>query len=90
MYFDSNFFISEVCASKCESTNYSCSQERGIRQFLLTNLIRDEEGYKWRVNINAIAENFNPHISTFPVVKRDSYFEGETAFVAGALSDYVR
>ncbi|XP_063609703.1 sn-1-specific diacylglycerol lipase ABHD11-like, partial [Penaeus indicus] len=64
--------------------------ERGIRQFLLTNLIRDEEGYKWRVNINAIAKNFNPHISTFPVVKRDSYFEGETAFVAGALSDYVR
>ncbi|ROT64869.1 hypothetical protein C7M84_017186 [Penaeus vannamei] len=64
--------------------------ERGIRQFLLTNLIRDEEGYKWRVNINAIAENFNPHISTFPVIKRDSYFEGETAFVAGALSDYVR
>ncbi|XP_047490468.1 protein ABHD11-like isoform X2 [Penaeus chinensis] len=64
--------------------------ERGIRQFLLTNLIRDEDGYKWRVNINAIAKNFNPHISTFPVVKRDSYFEGETAFVAGALSDYVR
>ncbi|XP_064087044.1 sn-1-specific diacylglycerol lipase ABHD11-like isoform X1 [Macrobrachium nipponense] len=64
-------------------------QERGIRQFLLTNLVHTGTGYSWRVNIDSIAKNFNPHISTFQIPTR-TVFEGETAFIAGSLSDYVR
>ncbi|KAK8752449.1 hypothetical protein OTU49_005685 [Cherax quadricarinatus] len=61
-----------------------------IRQFLLTNLNNTEEGYKWRLNIEAIANNFNPFISTFPILDEYERYEGETAFIGGELSDYLR
>ncbi|KAG0704206.1 Protein ABHD11 [Chionoecetes opilio] len=66
--------------------------EAGIRQFLLTNLMHTPEGgYTWRVNVEGIAKSFNPHISTFPAaLLPHRSFEGETAFIAGALSDYLR
>ncbi|XP_045125134.1 protein ABHD11-like isoform X2 [Portunus trituberculatus] len=66
--------------------------EAGIRQFLLTNLTQAPEGgYTWRVNVKGIAKNFNPHISTFPAASLPHHsFEGETFFIAGALSDYLR
>nr|XP_045623947.1 protein ABHD11-like [Procambarus clarkii] len=61
-----------------------------LRQFLLTNLISTEEGYKWRLNIESIAKNFNPFISTFPILDEYRAYEGETAFIGGELSDYLR
>ncbi|XP_050692877.1 protein ABHD11-like [Eriocheir sinensis] len=68
-------------------------REPSIRQFLLTNLTQTPagDGYMWKVNVEGIARNFNPHISTFPAASLPlRSFEGETAFVAGALSDYLR
>ncbi|KAK7063012.1 hypothetical protein SK128_006039 [Halocaridina rubra] len=64
-------------------------KEKGIRQFLLTNLVYTGTEFTWRVNIDSIANNFNPHISTFDIPE-SSMFEGETAFISGSLSDYVR
>lgn len=66
--------------------------EASIRQFLLTNLIQTPEGeYTWKVNVKGIAKNFNPHISTFPAAALPHRsFEGDTVFIAGALSDYLR
>lgn len=74
------------------STSSTHPQENSIRQFLLTNLIQGPEGgYKWKVNVESIARNFNPHISTFPSASLPlHFFEGETAFIAGAKSDYLR
>lgn len=64
--------------------------EKEIRDFILTNLIYTGEEYKWRLNIESLSRNFNPHMSTFPLCYNNKVFEGETAFVGGALSDYLR
>ncbi|KAK4313761.1 hypothetical protein Pmani_014917 [Petrolisthes manimaculis] len=65
-------------------------QDAGVRQFLISNLIFAENEYRWRLNLEGIARNFNPHISTFPAALTSKVFEGETAFIGGALSDYLR
>ncbi len=63
---------------------------KGIRDFLLTNLQRDTSGkhgaYKWRMNLEAIAESYaNIKIG----LETDSVFPGETLFVKGGESDYL-
>ncbi|XP_076041402.1 sn-1-specific diacylglycerol lipase ABHD11 isoform X2 [Oratosquilla oratoria] len=64
--------------------------ELGIRQFLLMNLMKGDAGFYWRVNLDAIANNFNPHMSVFPLANSDLHYMSKTAFVGGALSDYIR
>jgi len=57
----------------------------GIRQFLLKNLKRDDEGFKWKFNLNIIneqIENVGAEISGFVA-------EVPTLFVAGSGSDYI-
>lgn len=58
----------------------------GIRMFLLTNLVRlDDGGFKWRINIPALYDNYQ-HIADEP--KGISY-DGPTLFIRGELSDYI-
>ena len=65
-------------------------QELGIRQFLLTNLMKEDDIFKWRVNLESIEKNFNPHISTFPLNSLNEVFMGSTTFIGGEKSDYIK
>ncbi|KAK2726185.1 sn-1-specific diacylglycerol lipase ABHD11-like [Artemia franciscana] len=58
-----------------------------LRQFLMTNLVEDNGTFKWRVNLRTIAKDFL-NIVNFP--KFESRFEGETLFIGGSRSDYIR
>ncbi|MDG1996366.1 MAG: alpha/beta fold hydrolase [Emcibacteraceae bacterium] len=61
--------------------------EAGVRLFLLTNLIRadDGQGFKWRINIAALIGEYK-HIQAAP---EGISYEGETLFIRGANSDYI-
>ncbi len=59
----------------------------GVRQFLLKNLYRNNDGgYSWRFNLNVISDNILP-ISEFDIPI--GMFKGETLFVKGDNSDYI-
>ncbi|MGY6559340.1 MAG: alpha/beta fold hydrolase [Nitritalea sp.] len=61
---------------------------KGIRQFLLKALARDEQkGFKWRINLPVITEKIEEVGQALP---DDARFEGSTLFMGGANSDYIR
>jgi pimeloyl-ACP methyl ester carboxylesterase len=62
--------------------------EPGIRAFLLQNLLREEDGFRWRANLDVLADAM-PDLMTFPTRDYDR-FSGKALFLAGANSDYVR
>lgn len=60
--------------------------EAGVRLFLLTNLVRNEEGkFQWRINLPVLIREYE-HISAAP---DGIAFEGETLFIRGDRSDYI-
>jgi pimeloyl-ACP methyl ester carboxylesterase len=60
--------------------------EAAVRQFLLKNLARDDEGkFKWRPNLHAIDEHLD-EIGEGMVYKGS--FDGESLFVNGSKSSY--
>ena len=59
-----------------------------VRAFLLQNLVRTEQGFAWRVNLDAIAANL-PVLMGFPSDAGQSY-GGPTLFLRGGRSSYVR
>jgi esterase len=60
--------------------------EKGIRDFLLTNLRREGEGFQWRMNLKVIHASFN--ILRGGLTMQQPY-QGETLFVKGERSDYL-
>ena len=62
-------------------------EEPGVRLFLLTNLVRanDGVGFKWRINLPALIGEYQ-HIQAAP---DGISYNGETLFIRGANSDYV-
>lgn len=60
--------------------------EKGIRDFLLTNLRREGEGFQWRMNLKVIHASFN--ILRGGLTLQQPY-QGETLFVKGERSDYL-
>ena len=60
--------------------------EAGVRQFLLKNLVKGEQGFYWRANINAIESDYQ-NIAKGQV--SSSPFIGETLFIKGANSTYI-
>jgi pimeloyl-ACP methyl ester carboxylesterase len=59
-----------------------------MRAFLLQNLVRTEQGYGWRANLEAIAACL-PELMDFPPSAGQRY-PGPTLFIAGSRSTYVR
>jgi pimeloyl-ACP methyl ester carboxylesterase len=61
----------------------------GMRQFLLTNLVRDEEegGYRWQVNIPVLLQAM-PGLAANPLHPDDA-FEGPTLFLRGGKSVFI-
>lgn len=64
--------------------------EQSLRDFLITNLMKDDADgeFRWRINIEALEENFIEHIATFPDSTGLKY-EGKTLFIGGSKSDYI-
>ncbi len=60
-----------------------------MRQFLLTNLVRDEStgAYKWQANIDALHASL-PHIRQNSLLETDCY-HGPALLVRGANSDFI-
>lgn len=59
-----------------------------VRQFLLHNLVRGNEGFRWRLNLDSIAENL-ADIADFPAIDEGLVYRGPALFVAGEESDYL-
>ncbi|MDN5870800.1 MAG: alpha/beta fold hydrolase [Nitrococcus sp.] len=60
--------------------------EAMVRQFLLTNLERHPQGYRWRIPLDILADQM-PLIEGFPELAAS--FSGPALFVHGGRSDYV-
>jgi esterase len=61
--------------------------EKGVRDFLLTNLMKDAEGkYSWRMNLDVIRKDYEKLNDS---IHSENTFENRTLFVKGELSDYV-
>ncbi|MEZ5930880.1 MAG: alpha/beta fold hydrolase [Alphaproteobacteria bacterium] len=61
--------------------------DAGIRAFLLQNLVRGDEGFLWRANLDALSRAM-PELMAFPRREHD-YYRGPTLFLSGAESTYV-
>ncbi len=60
--------------------------EFGTRQFLLKNLARTSDGFKWKMNLDVIARNIEEvGKPTYP----NSSFESQTLFINGGNSNYI-
>ena len=87
--------MSEVPLPACESRAdveehlESVVREKMVRTFLVQNLIRDESGFRWRINLSALADGMDD-IADFPEPSNCRSFTGPTLFVAGAASDYIQ
>lgn len=57
-----------------------------VRQFLMKNLERDGEGYRWTLNLPAIRNAYSDIIG--PIESWET-FDGEVLFVRGEESDYL-
>ena len=57
-------------------------------QFLLTNLVRGENGFSWQVNLPVLTENLS-QLAKSPLEPEETY-AGPALFVRGGRSDFVR
>lgn len=62
--------------------------EDPLRVFLLQNLARDEQGWRWRVNWRAIQRDME-YLTGFIDLPQDWRLELPTLFIRGARSDYI-
>ena len=58
----------------------------GIRQFLLKNLKRDSDGFKWKINLQTIEENIE---NVGVGLENSKTYNGDTLFIAGSKSKYI-
>jgi esterase len=56
-----------------------------VRQFLLTNLVKNEAQLQWRINLPALKANYAQLIAAI-----DVHFDQPALFIRGARSDYVQ
>ncbi|WKE67195.1 alpha/beta fold hydrolase [Gallaecimonas kandeliae] len=59
--------------------------EPGVRQFILKNLQKGDDGYYWRLNVPVLAHRY-PDILQGP---QGRPFSGPTLFIKGSESDYL-
>lgn len=56
-----------------------------VRQFLLTNLVKNEAQLQWRINLPALKANYATLIAAIAV-----HFDSPSLFIRGERSDYVQ
>ncbi|XP_046556869.1 protein ABHD11-like [Haliotis rubra] len=57
-----------------------------VRQFLLTNLVEKHGTVQWRLNLDAVIDNYH-HVMEFPEFSHP--FEKPTKFIGGSLSHHI-
>jgi esterase len=67
----------------------STVQPETLRQFLLQNLKNSEDGFHWRINLDAIQANINA-LMDFPVNHRGAQYQNSVLFLRGEKSDYIK
>ncbi|WP_404418583.1 alpha/beta fold hydrolase [Marinospirillum sp.] len=60
-----------------------------IRLFLLTNLVKTEDGLRLRVGIEEISRDYQAIIDAPPAMAEDKTFSGPTLAIRGTQSDYI-
>lgn len=63
--------------------------EKSLRDFLITNLVKTDNGFRWRINLKTLEERFEEGVANFPDPK-GKVFDGPTLFIGGSKSDYLR
>lgn len=61
-------------------------EDEATRKFILTNLVRAGEGFKWRLNLKAIHANYD---RLREKLEGDTPYTKPVLFVKGALSNYI-
>ena len=64
-------------------------RDKMVRSFLVQNLVRDDAGFRWRINLAALDAGMD-QIADFPIPDHHQSYSGPTLFVAGANSDYIQ
>lgn len=63
-------------------------EDPGVLQFLLKNLSRKKEGgFRWKMNLEALEKNYNAILAH---VEGEDIYPGETLFIKGGKSDYLK
>lgn len=59
----------------------------GVKLFLLKNLKRTSDGFRWKVNLDVIRHNIT---EVGQGLNEGDRYEGETLFIGGGASDYIQ
>lgn len=74
----------------CDDKLSEIIKEKSLRDFLITNLAKTENGdFRWRINLESLEKNFDEHIAKFPDCT-GKQFQGPTLFIGGSKSDYLK
>ncbi|MGB3778957.1 MAG: alpha/beta fold hydrolase [Tunicatimonas sp.] len=73
--------------SEAEEQMMPLVPEKGVRQFLLKNLQRTDDGFSWKLNLPVIRDNIE---AIGEAVPDDSPVEILALFVRGEKSDYIK
>lgn len=57
----------------------------GVRQFLLKNLRKTDNGYQWRLNLDGLIDNYDSLAGNVS----DGHYSGAVLFIKGGNSDYL-
>jgi len=60
-----------------------------VRGFLLQSLVRDGEGWRWRLNLDVLQQGLGG-LGSFPPAPDGAVFDGPVLWIAGADSPYVQ
>ena len=60
--------------------------EAGVRQFLLKSLIKEDDKFHWRFNLNALKANYSA-LTDAPMA--EGQYDGPVLFIKGSESDYI-
>lgn len=63
--------------------------DTSLRLFLLTNLVKTNDGFRWRINITALKANLDA-IGSFPALQTVAPYSGPALFLGGGDSGYLR
>lgn len=61
--------------------------ELAVRSFLLKNLVKEPQGFRWRINLPVIHKNYRHLIAAN---SEKGIFAGPTLFIKGGNSDYIQ
>ncbi|AVJ57330.1 alpha/beta hydrolase [Idiomarina sp. OT37-5b] len=81
-----NLDLSQINSrSDADSELANTVKNKGVRQFLLKNLRKSDDGYSWRLNIDALIANY----TTLAGNVSEGHYAGPVLFIKGGDSNYL-